>query len=96
MSIEFLDPPRFRPLSWFSWPWASRSSSPWEVRRPIATHFLWGPQAPHMVANRTFTNANSFVLPGHPHVYLYGLHAGEETGIARDLYDMMFKWGRGP
>ena len=57
----------------------------------IATYFLWGPQALHMVANRTFTNANSFVLLAIPMFIFMGCML-EKSGIARDLYDMMFKW----
>jgi tripartite ATP-independent transporter DctM subunit len=57
----------------------------------IATYFLWGPQALHMVASRTFTNANSFVLLAIPMFIFMGCML-ERSGIARDLYAMMFKW----
>ncbi|NWF54114.1 MAG: TRAP transporter large permease subunit [Syntrophaceae bacterium] len=57
----------------------------------VATYFLWGPQALHMVANRTFTNANSFVLLAIPMFIFMGCML-ERSGIARDLYSMMFKW----
>jgi tripartite ATP-independent transporter DctM subunit len=57
----------------------------------IATYFLWGPQALHMLANRTFSNANSFVLLAIPMFIFMGCML-EKSGIARDLYDMMFKW----
>jgi tripartite ATP-independent transporter DctM subunit len=57
----------------------------------IATYFLWGPQALHMLANRTFTNANSFVLLAIPMFIFMGCML-EKSGIAKDLYDMMFKW----
>jgi len=57
----------------------------------IATYFLWGPQAIHMMANRTFTGANSFVLLAIPMFIFMGCML-EKSGIARDLYAMMFKW----
>lgn len=57
----------------------------------IATYFLWGPQALHMIANRTFTNANSFVLLAIPMFIFMGCML-EKSGIAQDLYSMMFKW----
>jgi tripartite ATP-independent transporter DctM subunit len=57
----------------------------------IATYFLWGPQALHMLANRTFTNANSFVLLAIPMFIFMGCML-EKSGIAKDLYEMMFKW----
>ena len=57
----------------------------------IATYFLWGPQALHMVASRTFSNANSFVLLAIPMFIFMGCML-ERSGIARDLYAMMFKW----
>ena len=51
----------------------------------IATYFLWGPQAIHMMANRTFTGANSFVLLAIPMFIFMGCML-EKSGIARDLY----------
>jgi len=57
----------------------------------IATYFLWGPQALHMLANRTFTNANSVVLLAIPMFIFMGCML-EKSGIAKDLYEMMFKW----
>lgn len=57
----------------------------------IATYFLWGPQALHMIPNRTFTNANSFVLLAIPMFIFMGCML-EKSGIAKDLYSMMFKW----
>ena len=47
----------------------------------IATYFLWGPQALHMVANTTFTNANSFVLLAIPMFIFMGCML-ERSGIA--------------
>jgi tripartite ATP-independent transporter DctM subunit len=44
-----------------------------------------------MVASRTFTNANSFVLLAIPMFIFMGCML-ERSGIARDLYAMMFKW----
>lgn len=57
----------------------------------IATYFLWGPQALHMVASRTFTNANSFVLLAIPMFIFMGCML-EKSGMAKDLYTMMYKW----
>jgi len=57
----------------------------------IATYFLWGPQALHMFANRTFTGANSFVLLAIPMFIFMGCML-ERSGMARDLYSMMHKW----
>lgn len=57
----------------------------------IATYFLWGPQALHMVASRTFTGANSFVLLAIPMFIFMGCML-ERSGLARDLYTMMYKW----
>jgi tripartite ATP-independent transporter DctM subunit len=57
----------------------------------IATYFLWGPQALHMIANRTFTGANSFVLLAIPMFIFMGCML-ERSGMARDLYSMMYKW----
>jgi len=57
----------------------------------IATYFLWGPEALHMVASRTFTNANSFVLLAIPMFIFMGCML-EKSGIAEALYDLMFKW----
>ena len=57
----------------------------------IATYFLWGPQALHMMANRTFTGANSFVLLAIPMFIFMGCML-ERSGMARDLYSMMYKW----
>jgi tripartite ATP-independent transporter DctM subunit len=44
-----------------------------------------------MVANRTFTGANSFVLLAIPMFIFMGCML-ERTGMARDLYSMMYKW----
>ncbi|MDI6754928.1 MAG: TRAP transporter large permease subunit [Thermodesulfobacteriota bacterium] len=57
----------------------------------IATYFLWGPQALHMIATRTFTGANSFVLLAIPMFIFMGCML-ERSGLARDLYTMMYKW----
>jgi len=57
----------------------------------IATYFLWGPQALHMIASRTFTGANSFVLLAIPMFIFMGCML-ERSGMARDLYSMMYKW----
>jgi len=57
----------------------------------IGTYFLWGPQALAMVGLRTFSSANSFVLIAVPLFIFMGCML-ERSGIATDLYDMMFKW----
>jgi len=57
----------------------------------IGTYFLWGPQALAMVGLRTFSAANSFVLIAVPLFIFMGCML-ERSGIATDLYDMMYKW----
>jgi tripartite ATP-independent transporter DctM subunit len=57
----------------------------------IGTYFLWGPQALQMIATRTFTGANSFVLLAIPMFIFMGCML-ERSGMARDLYSMMYRW----
>jgi tripartite ATP-independent transporter DctM subunit len=57
----------------------------------IGTYFLWGPQALAMVGLRTFSAVNSFVLIAVPLFIFMGCML-ERSGIATDLYDMMYKW----
>ncbi|GIX10436.1 TRAP transporter large permease subunit [Elioraea sp.] len=57
----------------------------------IGTYFLWGPQALAMVGLRTFSAANSFVLIAVPLFIFMGCML-ERSGIARDLYDMLYRW----
>jgi tripartite ATP-independent transporter DctM subunit len=57
----------------------------------VATYFLWGPQALPMIATRTFTGANSFVLLAIPMFIFMGCML-ERSGMAQDLYSMMYKW----
>jgi tripartite ATP-independent transporter DctM subunit len=57
----------------------------------IGTFFLWGPQALAMVGLRTFSAANSFVLIAVPLFIFMGCML-ERSGIARDLYDMLYRW----
>lgn len=57
----------------------------------VATYFLWGPQALYMIATRTYTGANSFVLLAIPMFIFMGCML-ESSGMARDLYAMMYKW----
>jgi tripartite ATP-independent transporter DctM subunit len=57
----------------------------------VGTYFLWGPQALAMVGLRTFSAANSFVLIAVPLFIFMGCML-ERSGIATDLYDMMYKW----
>ncbi|TVQ29577.1 MAG: TRAP transporter large permease subunit [Geminicoccaceae bacterium] len=57
----------------------------------IGTYFLWGPNALLMVAIRTFDSATSFVLLAIP-LFIFMGSMLERSGIAKDLYDMMYKW----
>jgi tripartite ATP-independent transporter DctM subunit len=57
----------------------------------IGTYLLWGPSALYMVGIRTFSAANSFVLLAVP-MFIFMGSMLERSGIARDLYDMMYKW----
>lgn len=57
----------------------------------VSTYFLWGPQALAMIATRTYTGANSFVLLAIPMFIFMGCML-ESSGMARDLYSMMYKW----
>ena len=57
----------------------------------IATYFLWGPEALYMMANRTFTSANAFVFLAIP-MFIFMGNMLEAAGIAKALYDMMYKW----
>jgi tripartite ATP-independent transporter DctM subunit len=57
----------------------------------IATYFLWGPQALYMMANRTFSSANAFVFLAIP-MFIFMGNMLEASGIAGDLYSMMYKW----
>ena len=57
----------------------------------IGTYFLWGPHALAMVGLRTFSAANSFVLIAVPLFIFMGCML-ERSGIARDLYEMLYRW----
>lgn len=57
----------------------------------IATYFLWGPEALYMMANRTFTSSNAFVFLAIP-MFIFMGNMLEAAGIAKALYDMMYKW----
>lgn len=57
----------------------------------IGTYFLWGPEALGMVGLRTFSSATSFVLLAVPLFIFMGCML-EKSGLAADLYDMMYKW----
>lgn len=57
----------------------------------IGTYFLWGPNALYGVGIRTFNSATSFVLLAIP-LFIYMGAILERSGIARDLYVMMYKW----
>ncbi len=57
----------------------------------FATYFLWGPDALHMMANRTFTSANAFVFLAIP-MFIFMGNMLEASGIAGALYRMMYKW----
>ena len=57
----------------------------------IATYFLWGPNALYMMATRTFNSSNSFVFLAIP-MFVFMGNMLEMSGIAKSLYDMMYKW----
>lgn len=57
----------------------------------IGTYFLWGPDALYMVGVRTFSSATSFVLLAIP-MFIFMGSMLEKSGIAGDLYKMMYKW----
>ncbi len=57
----------------------------------VGTYFLWGPNALYMVGIRTFDSSISFVLLAIPmFIFMGGML--EKSGIAHDLYMMMYKW----
>lgn len=55
------------------------------------TYFLWGANALYMVGIRTLDSATSFVLLAVPMFIFMGAML-ERSGVARDLYAMMYKW----
>jgi tripartite ATP-independent transporter DctM subunit len=57
----------------------------------VGTYFLWGPNALYGVGIRTFNTATSFVLLAIP-LFIFMGSMLERSGIARDLYAMMYKW----
>jgi len=57
----------------------------------VGTYFLWGGNALYMVGIRTLDGATSFVLLAVPMFIFMGAML-ERSGIARDLYAMMYKW----
>ena len=57
----------------------------------IGTYYLWGPNALFLAAIRTFDSAKSFVLLAIPMFIFMGCML-DRSGIARDLYEMIFKW----
>jgi tripartite ATP-independent transporter DctM subunit len=57
----------------------------------IGTYFLWGPNALYAIGIRTFSSATSFVLLAIP-MFIFMGSMLERSGIAGDLYTMMYKW----
>jgi tripartite ATP-independent transporter DctM subunit len=57
----------------------------------VGTYFLWGPNALYVTAIRTFDSATSFVLLSIPMFIFMGCML-ERSGMARELYEMMYKW----
>lgn len=57
----------------------------------VGTYFLWGPNALFLAGIRTFDSAKSFVLLAIPMFIFMGCML-DRSGVARDLYEMIFKW----
>ena len=57
----------------------------------IFIYFTWGPQAFYMVVAQTWGSMNSFSLLALP-LYIFMAMILERSGVATDLYDMMYLW----
>jgi len=57
----------------------------------IFGYFLWGNAGLYMFASKTFAMANDFILVALPLFYLMA-NVLERSGIADDLYEMMYRW----
>jgi len=57
----------------------------------IFLYFTWGPESFYMVAAQTWGNMNKFVLVAIP-LFVFMAMILERSGVADDLYDMMYLW----
>jgi tripartite ATP-independent transporter DctM subunit len=57
----------------------------------IFIYFTWGPQAFYMVVAQTWGSMSSFSLLALP-LYIFMAMILERSGVATDLYDMMYLW----
>ena len=57
----------------------------------IFIYLTWGPQAFYMVVAQTWGSMNSFSLVALP-LYIFMAMILERSGVANDLYDMMYLW----
>ena len=57
----------------------------------VFLYFTWGPQAFYIVVAQTWGSMNSFSLLALP-LYIFMAMILERSGVATDLYDMMYLW----
>jgi tripartite ATP-independent transporter DctM subunit len=57
----------------------------------IFLYFTWGPESFYMVAAQTWGAMNKFSLVAVP-LFIFMAMILERSGVARDLYDMMYLW----
>ncbi len=57
----------------------------------LFTIFLWGPGALAVLANRTYMSMSMFMLVAVPMFIFMGAML-QKSGIAEDLYDLMYHW----
>ena len=57
----------------------------------IFLYFTWGPEAFYMVAAQTWGNMNKFTIVAVP-LFIFMAMILERSGVANDLYDMMYIW----
>ncbi len=57
----------------------------------IFIYFTWGPPAFYMAVAQTWGSMNSFALLAMP-LYIFMAMILERSGVANDLYDMMYQW----
>ncbi len=57
----------------------------------VFLYFTWGPESYYMIVAQTWGNMNKFTIIAIP-LFVFMAMLLERSGVARDLYDMMYVW----